>query len=341
MSSGSTHTTAIEKLLRSENLSEVDVFNAMVQLETDPDPADIAAFLMLLKQKGETHEEIKGMVDFLKTKMIAIRSPGPALDIVGTGGDGANTVNISTGSAILAAACGLLVAKHGNRSVSSRCGAADVIEACGIPLTDSAKAIEHSLLDVGIAFMFAPHFNPALKKFQAVRKRLGVRTIFNLLGPLLNPASAHYLLLGTWDNSLVDKMANALRLDTNIQRAIVFHGCGIDELSTLGPSNAILIDNGNIQSIAIDPEKLGFRKSTLKELEGGDAGLNKQLLVEALTGKKSAISDTLILNAGVALWLCGQATDIKEGVEAASRALMEGKGINKLNEWATHAKRHS
>lgn len=325
-------TKLLEKLLNKEDLSQKEISLAFEQLMKDPDPIDIASFLLLLKIKGETGEEMAGIADAIQKFMEYVEVDKPLLDIVGTGGDGLSTVNISTGASIVAASCGAVIAKHGNRSVSSRCGSADLVEALGINLEEDHERIRRELDEVGIAFLFAPHFSPVMKVFLPVRKRLGIKTVLNLLGPLLNPAKAEYRMVGVWDASLIEKMANALK-NMKIRRAFVFHGQGMDEISTLGISEGLFLDEGKLTRLIIDPFEYGFKKANVKDLQGGEVEENKYLLLEALKGKEGAIADTLALNAGVALWIYGIAPSIREGVILSLNALKNGKAKQKLEDW--------
>ncbi|MFN4173882.1 MAG: anthranilate phosphoribosyltransferase [Parachlamydiaceae bacterium] len=326
-------TKLLEKLLNKEDLSFEEISKGFEQLMKDPDPVDIAAFLLLLKSKGETGEEMAGIASAIQKSMDYVEVDRPLLDIVGTGGDGLSTVNISTGAAIVAASCGAVVAKHGNRSVSSRCGSADLVEALGINLEEDHDRIKRELDEVGIAFLYAPRFSPAMKVFLPIRKRLGLRTVLNLLGPLLNPAKAEYRMVGVWDASLIDKMAKALQ-QMSIKKAYIFHGEGLDEISTVGMTEGLYLDEyGKLSRLIIDPSEFGFKKAIIQDLQGGDVEENKSLLIEAIKGKEGAIQDTLALNAGVGLWIYGIAPTIEEGIKSSLNAIKTGKAEKKLKEW--------
>ncbi len=322
----------LQKLALKQDLTEEEAEEAFDELINDPEPVDIATFLTLLKSKGEKWPEIVGIVRALRKKMIKIELDLPLLDIVGTGGDGAATVNISTGSAILAASCGVFIAKHGNRSISSLCGSADLIECLGIDLVKDPELIKKQIVDLGIAFLFAPHFNPVMKMFHPIRQRVGFRTVMNILGPLLNPAEAEYLMVGVWDESLIEVIAKAL-LTLNIKKGIVFSGNTLDELSTVGKTKALYIEEGSIRPFIFDPEQLGFKLSPLESLRGGSPEENKKLLLETLDGKEGPIADTLVLNAGAALWLYGKVGTLQEGIDLARTVLAEKMAAEKLNQW--------
>jgi anthranilate phosphoribosyltransferase len=236
------------------------------------------------------------------------------LDIVGTGGDCAGTVNISTGAALLAARCGIPVVKHGNRAVSSHCGSADVLEAMGFPIHLTAEGVQENLRRTGFAFCFAPDYHPAMKLVRPVRSALQMPTAFNLIGPLLNPAGLDHMQIGVYKPELVPIMAEVL-FQLGTKKSLVYCGAGIDELSCIGATEALLVTDQGIEPLRIDPEELGLKRCTLADLQGGDAKTNAQLLASPTR----AIRDTLILNAGVALFLYGPARTIQEGVQIAKR----------------------
>jgi anthranilate phosphoribosyltransferase len=314
----------IKKLIAKQDLTAKECeLAAEAILETDID-SRIAAFLVLLRAKGETADEIFGIASAMRSHMRKIHTNYPVLDIVGTGGDGANTVNISTGASILAASCGVKIAKHGNRAVSSQCGSADVLEALGVKIDLPPEKVIACINKIGIGFCFAPIFHPAFAKLKDIRRNLGIPTCFNLLGPLLNPASAEHLLIGVNNNNLVNLFAEVL-LKLKVKHALVFHGAGIDELSCLGATDALEITHGKIKQLIIDPQQLGFTKCRLQDLQGGSPQLNAQLLKQVFAGQQNAIADTLILNAAVALYICGKTESI-----AAAIPLVK-KNINNLN----------
>lgn len=297
----------MDKLIAGQDLSELEMMEAISILLDDP--VKMAGFLTLLKAKGESEDEIIGLVKAMRAKMKKLAIGFPTLDIVGTGGDQANTVNLSTGSALLAAECGIPILKHGNRAVSSQCGSADVLEALGY---DIHKDPKESLNKTCFGFCFAPDYHPAMLRVRPVRKALKTATIFNLIGPLLNPAGIDHLLIGVHKPELVEKIARVLlRLGT--KRSLVFSGCGIDELSCLGKTESFLVTEDKIEKITIDPEELGFKLCSLEELRGGDAKKNAAIL----KNPPRAVLDTFILNAGVALFLYGKAETIQEGVQLA------------------------
>ncbi len=278
------------------------------------DPIQMGAFLALLKSKGETVDEILGLVRAMRAQMRPLRLDRPVLDIVGTGGDLAGTVNISTGSALMAARFGVPILKHGNRSVSSLCGSADVLEALGYPIHQSPEEIQTSIEKTGFGFCFAPDYHPIMQKIRPIRNALKIPTVFNIIGPLLNPAGTEHLQIGVYKEELVPIIANVL-FQLGTKRSIVYCGHGMDELSCIGPTEALLVTDEGCSSLCIDPEQLGLALCKREDLLGGDAKYNAQLLKNPPEGLKN----TLILNTAVALFLYGLANSIEEGVQIAKR----------------------
>ena len=323
----------LQLLLSAQHLKQEEAEAAMQIILEGADPHQTAAFLAILKYRGETAEEVAGMVRALQKKALPVEPPFSVLDIVGTGGDLANSVNISTGSALLAAACGIPIAKHGNRSVSSRCGSADVLEALGLAIKVPPRSVRHSLEEVNIAFMYAPYYHPCLKSVAPIRKGLKLPTVFNILGPLLNPAQAEYALIGVPNESTLELISKAILLLGNKKRALVFHGCGLDELTSLGPIKACAIHKGRVSRLDIDPAALGFPPCSLEDLRGGDAPLNASILQEVFAGRQGPVADALILNAGAAVWIFERASSLLEGVQVARAALQEGKALDLLEKW--------
>lgn len=323
----------LRQLLSGSSLGVKEAESAMEAILGETDPHQIAAFLTLLRFRGETVDEVVGMVRALERRAVAVRFPGPTLDIVGTGGDLAGTVNISTGSALLAATCGIPIAKHGNRSVSSRSGSADLLEALGIRIEASADELLNSLTNVGIAFLYAPHYHPSLKQVAPIRRGLKFPTVFNLLGPLLNPAKPEFALIGVARETDLELIAKVILRSGEKKRALVFHGSGLDELSTLGPMTGYDVHEGEMKKLEIDPIALGFRPCCLKDLQGGDAQLNGSILHEVFAGKECPVADALLLNAGAALWIFGKAVSLQEGIQIARGPLREGKVLTLLEEW--------
>lgn len=269
--------------------------------------------------------------------MVSIKVNEPALDIVGTGGDGANTVNLSTTAAIVAAACGATVAKHGNRSVSSKSGSADVLEVLGVPMLDAEDA-QSCVERAGVTFLFAPKFHPAMKHVVPVRRSLGVRTVFNILGPLLNPAGATRLFLGVFSPHLLDVYGRVLLGLGRVEHALVVHCCGLDELAPIGVADAIEIKNGKMTTRKIDCLALGIPKCTISDLRGGTKEVNAKIIRNVLRGERNGpIADTIALNAGAGLYVYGSVPSIRDGYKKAREMLRSGAAIRKLEAWASLA----
>ena len=320
--------TSIEKLMLRQNLDSLTCQNIMSDI-TQPNlnQLQLSAFFALLRSKTETPEELAGILAGLKKNMIPVITPHKVLDIVGTGGDGANTVNISTGSAILAASCGIKIAKHGGRAVSSLAGSADVLEVLGININQTPQKISESIDKINIAFCFAPNFHPALKELRLLRKQLNIPTTINIIAPLLNPASPEHFLFGVYDKDLLLPIAKSL----NTEKSFIVHGSGLDEISCVGSATIIEISNNIINQFILDPKDYGFSYCHLSDLQGGDAHTNSQLLLSAFSYKHKAIAETLILNAGVALYIYGLHKTISDGIAHAKENLLNNSALKLLN----------
>lgn len=324
---------SIEQLIQGKNLEAVVCKEVLHEILHHPtNPVQIAAFLVLLRSKPETAQELAAIVTELKNAMIPVPTQHSVLDIVGTGGDGMNTVNISTGSAILAASCGAKVAKHGNHAVSSLAGSADVLEALGININLTPVQVARCIDVVGIGFCYSPTFHPLMRALKPLRQQLNVPTTFNLLGPLLNPARAKHTVLGVMDPALMPKMADVL-MQTGSERSVVIHGCQLDEISCLGPAKIIEVRKNARYQFELDPNVLGFPTCTLAELQGGDAAYNAKLLRKAFEGEAPAIANTLILNAALGLYVYGMADTILEATELAQTSLQNGEPLTLLKRW--------
>jgi anthranilate phosphoribosyltransferase len=325
---------AIAKLIKSENLSEEEAASAFeVIMRGDATPSQIAGFVVALRIKGETVEEITGFARTARAMATPIQVDGALLDTCGTGGDGLATFNISTLAAIVAAACGARVAKHGNRAASSLCGSADVLEQLGVKVDLAPEGVARCIDEAGIGFLFAPVFHPSFRYAGATRRELGVRTVFNVLGPLCNPAGAKYQALGVADAKLAGKMADVLaRL--GVERAIVFHAAdGMDELSIASPSFVIEI-NGKRQEYELDPAELGLSQAPVESMRGGGPEENARLAREVLDGAKGPRRDVVLLNASAALRAAGIARDWKDGLGLAAKAIDSGQAGEVLQRWA-------
>lgn len=330
----------VEKLMRGEHLTGnacQQVLNEM--LDPNINPLHVAAFLVLLRAKKETAEELTAFVKVLRTKMVILPTHSSVLDIVGTGGDGFNTVNISTGSAILAASCGVKIAKHGNRSVSSLTGSADVLEALGVNTQLTASQISRCIEEVGIGFCYAPNFQPMTQALRAFRKQLNLPTTFNILGPLLNPAKHAHLLLGVMDAALMPVIAEVLSQTTS-ERSLIVHGNGLDEISCVGPVTMIEVNGLEKIPFTLDPLDFGFARCDITALQGGDAQTNAQLLLATFKGQRGPIAETLILNAAVALYLYGSHPSIAAAISHASDNLYRGAAFDLLTQWSEFSYDH-
>jgi anthranilate phosphoribosyltransferase len=324
----------IAKVIRCESLSETEAADAFETImRGDATPIQIAGFLVALRMKGETVDEIVGFARTARRLSTPIVVDGDLLDTCGTGGDGLATFNISTLAAIVAAACGVKVAKHGNRAASSMCGSADVLEQLGVKIDLAPEGVVRCIDEGGIGFLFAPIFHPSFRFAGAPRKELGVRTVFNVLGPLCNPAGARFQSLGVAEGALAGKMAEVL-VRLGVERAIVFHSAdGMDELSVASASHVIEI-NGRRREYELDPTELGIKRAPVDAVRGGGPEQNAQLAREVLGGAKGPRRDVVLLNAAAALMAAGVAKDWKDGLGTAAEAIDSGRAAEVLERWA-------
>ncbi len=325
---------AIGKLVRGESLTEAGAATAMESIMNgDATPIQIAGFIVALRMKGETADELTGLARSARAHATPIAAGDGLLDTCGTGGDGTGTFNISTLSAVVAAACGARVAKHGNRAASSVCGSADVLEALGVRIDLAPEGVARCIADAGIGFLFAPLFHPSFRFASAPRRELGVRTVFNVLGPLCNPAGASRQALGVADGRLASTMADVLgRL--GVERALVFHGDdGMDELTTVGPSQVIEVFGGERKTYALDPTELGLPRATAAAVRGGGVAENAAIARQLLAGAPGPRRDILLLNAAAALRAAGLAGDWREGLGLAAEAIDRGRAGEVLERW--------
>lgn len=322
-------TRVLKKLIKHENLSPDECADALEIILSLKNPEQIAAFLVLMRAKGETANELSAFVKQLQMHQLNVNLDFPVMDIVGTGGDQANTANISTTASILAASCGVPILKHGNRAVSSQAGSADVLEALGLVLEKIPEQVAQSVTMHGIGFCFAPVFHPILLTLKPIRNALKIPTFFNLLGPLLNPGKAQFMLLGVFDLKLLPLMADIL-VQLGITRAMVVHGSGLDELNCLGVCDAIEINHKTKKKYRIDPKALGLPICQLDDLIGGNAAQNAILLQDIVNNKPSHLANTAILNAGAAVYLYGKANSISEGITLVRENIVNGQAKQTL-----------
>jgi anthranilate phosphoribosyltransferase len=293
--------------------------------------AQIGAFLAALRIKGETAEELLGAVRAVRSRAIPFRCDGLALDTCGTGGDGTGTFNVSTAASFVVAAAGIRVVKHGNRAASSRAGAADVLEALGAKVTLSPASAERCLAETGICFLFAPTFHPALSRLAGPRRDLGFRTLFNLTGPLCNPAGVKRQLIGVFGESWLLPVAHALHA-LGSERAMVVHGAdGCDEISSTGPTTIVELGEGRLDRYHVEPRQFGLTPSSLADLAGGDAARNAEIIRAVLGGREGPQADIVALNAGAALYLGGHDSTLHAGVLAARELILGGEGLRRLD----------
>ena len=315
----------IAKVAAGSQLSRADAaaaFDAILSGEVTP--SQMGGFLMALRVRGETVEEITGAVTAMRAKMLPVAAPAGAIDVVGTGGDGSGSYNVSTLAALIVAACGVPVAKHGNRAASSKSGTADTLAALGVKIGVAPALVERCIREAGIGFMLAPAHHAAMRHVGPTRAELGTRTIFNLLGPLANPAGVKRQLVGVFSAAWLTPMAEVLR-NLGSERVWVTHGAdGLDEMSTTGPTKIVELKDGVIRAFEITPEDVGLTRVDLAALKGGDAAYNAEALKAVLAGARNAYAEIAMLNAAGALVVAGKARELAEGVAMAGDALASG-----------------
>ena len=321
----------LNKVVGNEDLTFAEMENVMNYiLSGEATSAQIAGFLVALRCKGETATEIAAGASVLRKHSTAILNHSDSVDTCGTGGDNSNTFNISTTVAIVLASCGVKVVKHGNSAVSSKSGSADVLKALGVEIELNSTQVEKCISKENIGFMFAPMFHPVMKYVAPVRRELGLRTIFNLLGPLANPASCDYQVLGVYDKDLTEKMAYALK-ELGVVRAMVVHGLdGLDEISTTAQTKVSELKDGKISTYYISPSTFGVEVAKGSDLVGGDSALNASIITDILAGKQGPKMDIVLVNVAAALYVSGFASDLKEGFAIAKEAVLSGSAFNKL-----------
>ena len=323
---------AIETIVGGDSLSFDEAAGVMEEIMGgEATPAQIAAFVTALRLKGETVDEIAGMAHTMRAKAVPVVTAGPMIDIVGTGGDNAHTFNISTAAALVAAGAGLKVAKHGNRAMTSRSGSADVLEALGVRIDLGAEAVAECIEKVGIGFMLAPVFHPAMKFAAGPRREIGIRTVFNILGPLTNPARAEYLVIGVPTTEMGEKIASVLHR-LGAKHALVVHGLdGLDEISITGKSLVWEVNKGGVLPLyEISPEEFGFDRANLEEIRGGAPEDNARILRRILSGERGAKRSAVVMNAAAALVTGGKAPELINGARVAEKIIDSGRALKKL-----------
>lgn len=322
----------IRELCDGNNLKNEIVDSTLQEIiDGKATPTQISAFLVALKMKGETSEEIYSFVKKFRESSRKIHvERNDLIDLCGTGGDGKSTFNISTISAFVVAGAEIAVAKHGNRAISSRCGSADLIEGLGVKLPETPEKVKRSIEEIGIGFIFAPFFHPAMKNFQPVRKEIGIRTIFNVIGPLINPVNVKRQLIGFFSEKVMRKVSSILNNLGGHRYLLVHSKDGLDEISISQPTFCIFYQKGELREMEIVPEDLGIKMREVK-IDVNSVEENLKILLSVLRGEDSVFKDIILLNAGSALFVSGKASDLKEGVEMARHSIESGKAMKKLS----------
>lgn len=334
----------LEKVMENKSLTQDEAYRTMkFIMDGVANDCQIAAFLTALKMKGESIDEISGFSRAMLKKANRIKTRHKNMvDTCGTGGDRKGTFNISTTAAFIAAGAGVAVAKHGNRSVSSKSGSADVLEELGVNINLECSSVEKCIDDIGIGFIFAPRAHTAMKYVAKARKEMGIRTVFNILGPITNPAMANGRVLGVFDDKLIDIMIYSLK-NIGVRRAFVVYGLELlDEISVSGSSLVAELNDGKVKRYVINPEELGFKKCSTEELKGGDAKENARILISILAGKENgARRDCAVLNAAAAIVAGGKAGSLSSGIDMAASSIDSGKALDKLNKLIEFTNKYS
>lgn len=332
---------AIHKLVKKEDLTYEESKAVMNEIMNgSASPVQMSSYLTALSLKGETIDEITGSASGMRENCVKLLHNMDVLEIVGTGGDGSNSFNISTTSSIVISACGVPVAKHGNRASSSKCGAADLLEALGVNINVSPEKSQQLLSDINICFLFAQNYHIAMKYVAPVRKELGIRTVFNVLGPLSNPAGANMELMGVYDESLVFPLAKVMQ-NLGVKRGMVVYGEDrLDEISVCAETKVCEIDGSELKMYEITPEYFGYKRADKSELSGGSAEENKEITLEILKGiDTGAKKDAVCLNAGSALYIAGKVQNIRQGVEMAEECIKSGRAYSQLERFIVESNR--
>ncbi len=326
----------LNKIIQGKNLNETEMSQMITEIFSgNITDAQIGAFMAALATKGETFEELAGAARAMRRKAVRIQVSAPTVvDTCGTGGDASQTFNISTTTAFVVAGCGVTVAKHGNRSISSRCGSADLLEAMGVKIDINPEIVEEAIQETGIGFLFAPLYHGAMRHAAKARKEVGIRSIFNMLGPLTNPAGANCQLLGVYAPELTEMFANALRL-LGTKRAFVVHGNdGLDEITVCAPTRISELNDGLIRTYDITPEQFFGNQSNPEDLTGGDPEMNAEITRKIFNGEKGPKRNVVLINASAALVAAGKAKDFEEGISLAKASIDSGSAAAKLERLA-------
>lgn len=331
---------SIIKLSKKIDLTKEEARECMNEIMSgEATDVQMSSYLTALSLKGETIDEITGSAAGMREHCIKLLNNEEVLEIVGTGGDGSNSFNISTTSSVVIAASGIKVAKHGNRAASSKCGAADVLEKLGVKIDVSPKKSATILNEINICFLFAQNYHIAMKYVAPVRRELGIRTVFNILGPLTNPAGASMQVMGVYDETLVEPLAKVLN-NLGVKRAMVVYGQdSLDEISLSAPTSVCEVKDGTYTSYTITPEQFGFKRCQKEDLVGGDPEYNAKITRDILGGKKGPKRDAVLLNAGAAIYIAGRTKTMQEGVELAAKLIDEGKALTKLKQFIEETNR--
>lgn len=322
----------IQKLVEKQDLTQEESERAMnLIMSGEATQSQIAAFLIALRMKGETPEEIASLAKVMRNFAEKVNIKNYIVDVCGTGGDKFNTFNISTCAMFVVAGAGIKVAKHGNRAITSKSGSADVLEALGVKIDLPPEKVEQCINNVGVGFMFAPLFHKSMKNVMPIRKEIGVRTVFNILGPLTNPANPKGQLIGVFDENLTEKICNVLKI-LDLERAIVVSSNGMDEISNVFPTKISELRNGEIKNYYLNFKDFGFEKANIEDLKGGDAKYNAEIIKKILNNDKSKKRDIVLLNAAAGIIVGKKADNFKEGIEIAKESIESGKAIKILEE---------
>lgn len=322
---------AISKVVGHSDLTRKEMISCMDEIMTGKaSPAQIGSFITALRIKGETVEEVTGACMVMREKAVKLSIAGKVVDTCGTGGSNTNAFNISTASSFVVSGAGLKVAKHGNRGVSSECGSADVLKALGVNIEITPDKVKECIEKIGIGFLFAPLFHGAMKYAIGPRREIGIRTIFNILGPLTNPANANCQVLGVYQEDLTEKLANVLK-NVGVERAFVVHGLdGLDEVSITGKTKVSELKDKKVKTFNVEPKDFGIKKASLKDIKGGTVEENAQIVKDVLKGKSGPKKDIVVLNAAFALVAGDVAKDFKEAIKIADGSIQSGKAMDKL-----------